>query len=260
MAPAEKRREMTIPPICQSRIKQLAKTGKGTGHVSNNSILKIEKVSKSFSLHQTDVPVLSQVSIEVRAGESVAITGPSGSGKSTLLHLMGTLEHANHGSISINGIDPANLSNLELARLRNRQIGFIFQDHQLLPQYSVLENVLLPVLAFEKISKSDTEKACELIERAGLSHRMRHRPGELSGGEKQRVAVARALINSPGLLLCDEPTGNLDSKSASAVADILFELHRERQSALIVVTHNERLAQRFQRRYQLVDGGLVQSD
>ncbi len=215
--------------------------------------LSVRDVHKSFATAAEPVPVLSGVSFELAAGEALAITGPSGSGKSTLLHLIGTLDRPTSGSIGIGGTDPFALSEPELARFRNQTIGFVFQDSHLLPQYTVLENVLVPTQAFP--NKTDSEaRATEILNRVGLSHRLRHRPAELSGGERQRVAVARALINQPGLLLCDEPTGSLDRAAAEAVASLLFELHEASRTVLVVVTHSLELAARLPRRCELVEG------
>jgi len=198
--------------------------------------------------------VLRGVSFELAQGEALAVTGPSGSGKSTLLHLVGTLDSPTSGTVEIDGKDPSALPDKELARFRNRTIGFVFQEHHLLPQYSVLENVLLPALAFPESRDGARSRARELLERVGLGHRLDHRPAELSGGERQRVAVARALINRPSLLLCDEPTGSLDRKTASSVADLLFELHGETGTVMVVVTHSLELADRFERRCELAEG------
>lgn len=198
--------------------------------------------------------VLRGVSFEMSAGEASAITGPSGSGKSTLLHLIGTLDEPSLGTIEIDGRRPATLSEPEQAVFRSQVIGFVFQDHHLLPQYSVLENVLIPALASGSTGEEERERARLLLERVGLSHRLDHRPAALSGGERQRAAVARALINQPRLLLCDEPTGNLDTHTADKVADLLFELHAESGMIMIVVTHSLGLAGRFQRRFELKEG------
>ncbi|MCB0291264.1 MAG: ABC transporter ATP-binding protein [Calditrichaeota bacterium] len=214
----------------------------------NSPILKVSDIHKSFRSGSSMLEVLKGVSFTMQDGESLAIIGPSGSGKSTLLHLLGALDTADSGSIEIAGKDPFTLTELELARFRNRVIGFVFQDHHLLPQYSVLENVLVPTLAFPDDRDGKEARARELIERVGLTGRIDHRPAELSGGERQRVAIARALINRPQLLLCDEPTGNLDQETGRTVGDLLFELHREAKNLLIVVTHSLELAGRFPRR------------
>jgi lipoprotein-releasing system ATP-binding protein len=181
--------------------------------------------------------------------------GPSGSGKSTLLYMMGALEAPTSGKVTLNGQDPFQLKERDLAAFRNREIGFIFQDHCLLPQCSVLENVLTPTLV-SRNGESDFDRARELLEQVGLADRLDHRPSQLSGGEKQRVALARALIMKPQLLLCDEPTGNLDHKAAGVVASLLLDLHQKQQTILVVVTHNPELAVRFPLRYELTDHQL----
>jgi len=203
---------------------------------------------------ETRVDVLRGISFELSGAEALVVTGPSGSGKSTLLHLVGTLDQPDAGRVEIDSSDPFALPEPELARFRNTNIGFVFQDHHLLPQYSVLENVLVPTMAFPGSVDGAEARAGSLLDRVGLGHRLSHRPAELSGGERQRVAVARALINQPSLLLCDEPTGSLDRKSAAAVADLLFELHAEAGNILIVVTHSLELAGRFGRRFELREG------
>jgi len=215
-------------------------------------MLKVSNVSKDFGTLQ----VLRDISFSLTGGTSVAITGPSGSGKSTLLHIIGTLEKPSGGQVEINNTDPFTLSEPELARYRNADIGFVFQDNHLLPQYSVLENVLVPTFAFKQ-EPGATQRAHELLKRVELTHRTSHRPSELSGGERQRVAIARALINQPDILLCDEPTGNLDATTSETVADLLFELHRVEQNILIVVTHNLALVSRFQQHLRLSDGRIV---
>ena len=216
---------------------------------TNTSTLQVSNLSKDYG----SVEVLRDVSFSFTDGVSVAITGPSGSGKSTLLHIIGTLEKPSKGQVEINNTDPFALSEPELARYRNSVIGFVFQDNHLLPQYSVLENVLVPTFAFKQ-EPDATERAYELLKRVGLTHRISHRPSELSGGERQRVAIARALINQPSILLCDEPTGNLDTVTSEGVANLLFELHSAEQNTLIVVTHNLELASRFQQHLRLADG------
>ena len=217
--------------------------------------LRAERVSKRYG----DVSVLRDVSIEVSRGQSLAVVGPSGSGKSTLLHVFGTLDRPTSGRVTIDGRDPYALPEKDLARFRNRVIGFVFQDHHLLPQYSVLENVMMPTLAFRDGGADAAERARGLIERVGLGHRTGHRPSALSGGERQRVAVARALVNRPALLLCDEPTGSLDRARADEVGDLLFELHAEQETILIGVTHSLELAARFERRMALQEGTCVEA-
>lgn len=219
--------------------------------------LQANDLTKHYATSKGSLPVLRGVSLDMRAGQALSIMGPSGSGKSTLLNILGTLETPDGGSVALDGEDPFSLSPSALASLRNQRVGFIFQEHHLLPQCSVLENVLVPTLA-EKQSHDENllERAHHLLDRVGLSDRLEHRPAELSGGERQRVAIARSLINRPLLMLADEPTGNLDRKTATAVTDLLLEVHREENTILIVVTHSLGLAERFDRRHELVDGLL----
>jgi lipoprotein-releasing system ATP-binding protein len=219
--------------------------------------LKVTDINKAFGADSNPVEVLRGVSFAMTAGEALAVTGPSGSGKSTLLHLIGTLDVPDSGTIEINGQNPTQLSEPELARFRNQVIGFVFQDHHLLPQYTVLENVLIPTVAFKDNGADAETRARELLKKVGLAHRIDHRPAELSGGERQRVAIARAMINQPSLLLCDEPTGNLDRKTAAAVADLFFNLHQEEKNILIVATHSMELAGRFPRRFELTEGKCI---
>lgn len=218
-------------------------------------MLNVTGVGKSYPSPQGDVAVLSDVSLAFAAGDAAAIMGPSGSGKSTLLYILGALEPPTTGTVTLEGTNPFSLSAKDLAAFRNKEIGFVFQDHCLLPQCSVLENVLVPTLVGPSDAGSDGH-ARLLIDQAGLSHRMSHLPGQLSGGEKQRVALARALVRRPRLLLCDEPTGNLDRTSADSVASLLFELQQKQQAILIVVTHSADLAARFPVRFDLVDRKL----
>jgi lipoprotein-releasing system ATP-binding protein len=204
---------------------------------------------------QGPLPILTDVSFELAAGEAAAIMGPSGSGKSTLLYIVGSLDRPTAGSVQVEGRDPFQLAEAALAAFRNRTVGFVFQDHALLPQCSVLENVLVPTLVAPRDPDAPA-RARHLLERVGLGGRLEHRPSALSGGEKQRVAIARALINRPRLLLCDEPTGNLDHRAADTVGSLLTELHGEHGTTLLVVTHSSELAARLPRRYHLVDGML----
>jgi len=204
------------------------------------------------------VAVLDGLSFEIRRGESIAIVGPSGSGKSTLLNIIGTLDHPTSGRVTLDGQDLTQLDDIQLAEVRNRQIGFVFQSHHLLPQCTLLENVLVPTLASKDRGHRDgaRERAKKLLEKVGLSGRLSHRPGQLSGGERQRVAVVRALINQPKLLLADEPTGALDRASAQGLGDLLVELNRDEGVTLIVVTHALDLAKRMGRVLELKDGRL----
>lgn len=217
-----------------------------------------EKIAKHFPTRSGELVVLREVSLSVDAGHSVAIMGPSGSGKSTLLNILGTLEPPSDGRLTIDGDDPFSLSQRNLARFRNHKVGFVFQEHHLLPQLSVLENVLIPTLA-DPGNECGSDRAKVLLDRVGLSDRLDHRPAELSGGERQRTAIARALINRPVMLLADEPTGNLDRTTAQTVADLLMQIHRDEKVALIVVTHSEQLAGRCAERRELLDGRLTAS-
>jgi lipoprotein-releasing system ATP-binding protein len=222
------------------------------------SALDAHEVSKSYATAAGEpLEVLADVSLSLAAGESLAILGPSGSGKSTLLSILGTLERPTSGSVALAGTDPFALPEAELARFRSRHIGFVFQDHHLLPQCTVLENVLVPFLADGKAGRDQVALAQDLLQRVGLGERSLHRPAQLSGGERQRAAIARALVRQPELVLADEPTGNLDRATAENVAGLLVELQRERGSMLVVVTHSEALASHMQRRVELTAGRLT---
>jgi len=217
-----------------------------------------QNVSKQYSTAAgPPLKILNDVSLTLAAGENLAIVGPSGSGKSTLLAILGTLDQPTAGTVTLDGVNPYQLDEKALARFRSRQIGFVFQDHHLLPQCTVLENVLVPFLADGQAGPEQIAAAERLLERVGLSERSLHRPAQLSGGEKQRVAIARALVREPTLLLADEPTGNLDSTTATDVMQLLIELQQERQSILVAVTHSETLADRLQRRGVLEAGRLA---
>jgi lipoprotein-releasing system ATP-binding protein len=218
--------------------------------------LAVSELTKQFPTRAESLEVLRGVSLGLSAGQNLAILGPSGSGKSTLLHIIGTLDRPTSGNVRLDGEDPFVLDEPNLADFRSRRIGFIFQDHHLLPQCSVLENVLLPTLAQGATNNGDLERAKMLLDRVGLAARLEHRPAELSGGERQRVAVARALIRKPDLLLADEPTGNLDRTTAASVAKLLLELHEQEQTMMITVTHSLDLAAMFQRRMELDEGRL----
>ncbi len=219
-------------------------------------MLEVANLSKSYTTPQGELSILEDVSLSLKRGDAAAIMGPSGSGKSTLLYILGALEPPSAGRVRLDGQDIFQLKQRELAAFRNKEIGFIFQDHCLLPQCSVIENVLTPTLVAQANSEDTQQRALSLLEQVGLSGRIEHRPAELSGGEKQRVALARALVMQPLLLLCDEPTGNLDHKSAEVVASLLLELHQRQESILLVVTHSAELAARFPVRYELVEGKL----
>ena len=222
-------------------------------------MLIASSLSKSYPTPRGDLRILRDISFAVVRGDAVAIMGPSGSGKSTLLYILGALEAPSTGSVTLDGSDPYRLSERKQAAFRNKSIGFVFQDHSLLPQCSVLENVLAPTLVAppqERNAKEEESRARALLTQVGLADRLDHRPAELSGGEKQRAALARALIRNPVLVLCDEPTGNLDRSAADAVASLLLDLHAARQTMLVVVTHSIALAERFPRRYEMNEGTL----
>jgi len=226
-------------------------------------VLNVSQVGKHYPTPRGPLTVLSGVTFALAPGEAAAITGPSGSGKSTLLYMLGALEPPSEGEITLGGRNPFALSPADLADFRNSEIGFVFQDHCLLPQCTVLENVLVPTLVARRGSSQDpgedARRARASLEAVGLAERLEHRPGELSGGEKQRVAIARALVRQPRLVLCDEPTGNLDQASASTVASLLLDLHQRQQNILIVVTHSERLAALFPIRFDIAEGRLRRS-
>jgi lipoprotein-releasing system ATP-binding protein len=224
--------------------------------------LQVSAVTKSYPTVAGPLQVLSEVDFHLAPGQSAAITGPSGSGKSTLLYILGALEPPSTGTVTLDGQNPHALTVRDLADFRNRQIGFVFQDHCLLPQLSVLENVLVPTLVAGATGDGRTAEADDLahartlIDQVGLTSRLDHRPAALSGGERQRVAIARALIRRPRLMLCDEPTGNLDADSAAAITALLLELHQRHQAILIVVTHSPTLAAAMPVRFELGRGAL----
>jgi lipoprotein-releasing system ATP-binding protein len=219
-------------------------------------MLSARDIRKSYPGPGGPVPVLDGVSLELGRGDAVSIMGPSGSGKSTLLYVLGALDAPTSGTVTLDGQNPYQLPEKKQCAFRNRHIGFVFQDHCLMPQCSVLENVLVPTLVAQ--AREDYRaRALELLEQVGLRGRLQHLPGELSGGEKQRVAIARALVMAPSVLLCDEPTGNLDRKSADSVAALLLDLQRRRNTILVAVTHSADLADRFPMRYVMDDRRLV---
>jgi lipoprotein-releasing system ATP-binding protein len=224
-------------------------------------MLIAKDITKSYPTPRGELSILSGISLTLTRGDAIAIMGPSGSGMSRLLYFLGALEPPTAGVVTLDGQNPFEFGEREQAAFRNRHIGFVFQDHSLLPQCSVLENVLTPTLAAAKGDGNpadDERRAREILDQVGLKDRLDHRPGELSGGEKQRAAVARALIRNPSVLLCDEPTGNLDRTSAAGVAELLLDLHARHKTILVVVTHNAALADRCPVRYEM-DGGLLRT-
>ena len=228
--------------------------------MSNDTpLLQLKNISREFPSAEGGAPleVLRSLSMGVMRGESIAVVGPSGCGKSTLLNLIGALDQPTEGTIAFDDRDFIALSNDELALLRNREMGFIFQSHHLLPQCTVMENVLVPTLAHGTATDDDEERAIHLLDRVGLGERLAHRPGQLSGGERQRVAVVRALINEPQLLLADEPTGALDQATANQLGQLLVELNAEENITLITVTHSAKLAARMTRTVELKDGQIA---
>ena len=218
--------------------------------------LVVSALTKTYLSGDGEVSVLRGVELEASPGDAIAITGPSGTGKSTLLYIIGLLDTPTSGQVQIGGKTPHTLPVEEQARFRNTTFGFVFQDHFLLPQCTVLENVLIPTLANTGAGPPEMDRAKNLLERVGLSHRITHLPSQLSGGERQRVAVCRALINQPRVLLADEPTGNLDRRTAETIGELLLGLARENSTILLCVTHSSELAAKFGRRYELVDGRL----
>src|SRR5665213_1422285 len=232
-----------------------ASTGPAPGPLAGG--LVVSDLRKEYPTPTEPLVVLRGVSFLLAAGERVAIIGPSGSGKSTLLNIIGTLDEPTAGGVTLAGVDPFALKSKALARFRSGQIGFVFQDHHLLPQCNALENVLVPRLALGSVSSTDSDRAAQLLRQVGLEGRATHLPAELSGGERQRVAIARALINSPDLLLCDEPTGNLDTKTGQAIGELLTTLASQTKAILIVVTHSTALAEMFPRKLGMSDGTLL---
>ena len=222
-------------------------------------MLEASHLSKTYGTAAGDLTVLRDVSFRLSPGDAACVMGPSGSGKSTLLYILGGLEPPSSGTVSVNGVNPYSLKPDGLAAFRNHDIGFVLQDHCLLPQCTVLENVLVPTLV-GKPDAGAADRARALLGEVGLGERLHHRPAALSGGEKQRAAIARALIRQPHLLLCDEPTGNLDADTAASVADLLVAIHARQQAILIVVTHSDALGARFQRRWSMQRGVLSVGD
>ena len=222
----------------------------------SNTILACEAVCKNYYDGQLNVQVLDNLTLQVDKGQSIGIVGASGSGKSTLLHILGGLDKPTSGRVSLMGQDLSQLSQKQLSRLRNQHLGFVYQFHHLLPEFSALENVMMPLLIGKRPKEQARERALLMLEKVGLKNRVQHRPGELSGGERQRAAIARALVTDPACLLADEPTGNLDRKNALNILDMMMELKQELGTALVVVTHDDEMAARFDRVLNMTDGAL----
>ncbi|MEO6975483.1 MAG: lipoprotein-releasing ABC transporter ATP-binding protein LolD [Gallionella sp.] len=220
------------------------------------TVISCRDLSKTFTLGTVEVPVLKGVDLDLRRGERIAIVGASGSGKSTLLHLLGGLDHASGGSVQILGQDVQDMNETQRGELRNRSLGFVYQFHHLLPEFTALENVAMPLLIRGMKRAEAAPRAAAMLEQVGLAQRLDHHPAELSGGERQRTAVARALVTEPACVLADEPTGNLDRNSAQSLFDLMQQLNEKLNTSFIVVTHDIELAKRMQRMMRLVDGEL----
>ncbi len=223
-----------------------------------DTVLEAKGVFRSFQTGSVILDVLKGVDLEVHQGEIIALIGPSGSGKSTLLHILGALDRPDKGSVDLDSIEVFSLNDKELAHLRNRTVGFVFQFHHLLPEFSALENVMMPKLIAGEGIRNIENKAMELLDEVGLKDRRGHKPGELSGGEQQRVAVARALINDPRIVIADEPSGNLDRNTAESLHNLILDLNRNRNQTFVLATHNTELAQRAHRIFKLKDGRVEQ--
>ena len=224
--------------------------------MNKEAVIQCQNVGKTYDDGSLKVEVLRNIDFQVASGEGIGIIGASGSGKSTLLHILGGLDKPTSGEVKIQGQGLNSLSQVAIGQLRNRHLGFVYQFHHLLPEFSALENVMMPLLVARKSRAEAQAAAAEILETVGLGSRMTHRPGELSGGERQRAAIARALVTKPDCLLADEPTGNLDRKNATHALEMMLELKRELGTALIVVTHDEQLAKRFDRVLTMDDGSL----
>lgn len=222
----------------------------------SGGVMRAEKLAKTYAEGKLRTPVFDGLDLSVRAGETVAIVGASGAGKSTLLHLLGGLDTPTAGEVYVAGRKMSSLSNSARGQLRNRALGFVYQFHHLLPEFTALENVMMPVMLGGVDAKTAAPRARELLEKVGLGHRIEHKPGELSGGERQRAAVARALVNQPACVLGDEPTGNLDERTAATVFELMLELNRAQRTSLVLVTHDRRLARKLDRVLELHEGRL----
>jgi len=235
-----------------NNVRESEKTLQSTG----GEAMRAEKLAKTYSEGKMKTPVFDGLDLSVQAGETVAIVGASGAGKSTLLHLLGGLDTPTAGEVYVAGQKMSSLSNAARGQLRNRALGFVYQFHHLLPEFTALENVMMPVMLGGAEAKAAALRAKSLLEKVGLGHRIEHKPGELSGGERQRAAVARALVNQPACVLGDEPTGNLDEKTAATVFELMLELNRAQKTSLVLVTHDRRLARKLDRVLELHEGRL----
>ncbi len=234
---------------------KVLESGKPAGNI-DSEVMRAEKLAKTYAEGKMKTPVFDGLDLSVRAGETVAIVGASGAGKSTLLHLLGGLDTPTAGEVYVAAQKMSSLSNSARGQLRNRALGFVYQFHHLLPEFTALENVMMPVMLGGADVKAAAQRAKALLEKVGLGHRIEHKPGELSGGERQRAAVARALVNQPACVLGDEPTGNLDEKTAATVFELMLELNRAQKTSLVLVTHDRRLARKLDRVLELHEGRL----
>jgi lipoprotein-releasing system ATP-binding protein len=217
-------------------------------------MIKVSHLCKNFGIAKNTVHVLRDINLEIEIGERIGIVGSSGTGKTTLMHILGTLDRPTSGQVEVDGRDVFSMTTTEIDTFRNREIGFVFQFNQLLPEFSAFENVMMPTLIARLPGPEARERAAELLDEVGLSHRLHHKPGQLSGGEQQRVAIARALVMQPRFLLADEPTGNLDSGTSDAIYNLFQRLHTSRELTMIIVTHNDQLASRLDRVVKMEDG------